>query len=40
MHANPGYYQALCDLEMNYPNPDFQQVEIDVKRTFPHVKDL
>ena len=38
--AHPGYYQQLknCDTLL-YPNFDFTQIELDVSRTYPHVKD-
>ncbi|CDW87967.1 tbc domain-containing protein [Stylonychia lemnae] len=35
MHLhNKGYYESLCKLEMNYPNPSFSQIDLDLKRTF------
>ena len=39
IHANPGYYQSLKKAQLLYPNPDFEQIELDVTRTFPHIRD-
>ena len=39
MHFNKGYYEQLRDSDMNYPNPNFHQIEIDLKRTYPNVQD-
>ncbi len=35
---NKEYYDKLCSLEMEYPNPCFHQIEIDMYRTFPEDK--
>ena len=34
MDANPGYYQSLKHNFLEYPNPCFDQIDIDLKRTF------
>ena len=40
MDAHPGYYQQLKNSDVHlYPNPDFQQVELDVLRTYPQIDD-
>lgn len=40
INANPGYYQDLKNSSAQlYPNPDFQQIELDVMRTYPSVSD-
>ena len=36
--ANKGYYMSLRNSSLSYPNYDFQQVDLDVFRTFPHIK--
>ena len=36
--ANKGYYTSLTNSSLSYPNYDFQQVDLDVFRTFPHIK--
>lgn len=36
---NKGYYQSLQELDMNYPNPSFNQIELDLKRTFSDISD-
>ena len=36
--ANRGYYTSLKNSDLSYPNYDFQQIDLDVFRTFPHVK--
>ena len=38
MDSNPGYYQSLKDNFLDYPNPIYQQIELDLKRTFPNNK--
>jgi hypothetical protein len=38
MDSNPGYYQSLKDNFLDYPNPIYQQIELDLKRTFPNDK--
>ena len=37
--ANPGYYEALTKSKIFYPNPSFQQIELDLRRTYPQQKD-
>lgn len=37
--ANPGYYEALTKSKIFYPNPSFQQIELDLKRTYPQQRD-
>lgn len=37
--SNPGYYESLCNQPMNYPNPDFTQIRLDVDRSYSSVKD-
>jgi len=40
IHAHPGYYAQLKNSkDLLYPNPDFMQIELDVHRTYPHIKD-
>ena len=40
IYAHPGYYQQLKNNQgLIYPNPDFQQIELDVLRTYPHIED-
>ena len=34
IEANPGYYYSLKRLALDYPNPAFSQIEIDVIRSF------
>ena len=36
-NAHPGYYDSLKNSKFLYPNPDFDQIELDVTRTFPHL---
>lgn len=36
--SNKGYYASLTNSDLSYPNFDFQQVDLDVFRTFPHIK--
>jgi hypothetical protein len=31
---NKNYYKRLKVLSLNYPNPSFSQIELDLKRTF------
>ena len=31
---NSGYYQSLLNADLNYPNPSFHQIELDLNRTF------
>ncbi|CDW83987.1 tbc domain-containing protein [Stylonychia lemnae] len=35
---NQSYYKNLKRLEMNYPNPSFNQIELDLRRTFYELK--
>ena len=35
MSDNPGYYERLIHNFVEYPNPHFNQIELDIKRTFP-----
>lgn len=37
--SNPGYYEALTKSKIFYPNPSFQQIELDLRRTYPQQKD-
>lgn len=32
---DPGYYQRLCKEVEEYPNPNFNQVLLDLQRTYP-----
>lgn len=34
MRCNQGYYESLKKANMNYPNPSFNQIELDLRRTF------
>ena len=36
MEHNKGYYETLRDHDMLYPNPSFNQIELDLRRTFPN----
>ena len=36
---NEGYYTALLEYDMNYPNPCFHQIELDLKRTTVDLND-
>ena len=36
MAHNHNYYFKLRDLHPHYPNPCFNQIELDLKRTFPN----
>jgi hypothetical protein len=36
MQSNPGYYQALRQCGIKYPNPSALQIELDLRRTFPN----
>lgn len=38
--SNPGYYEALTKSKIFYPNPSFQQIELDLRRTYAGHKDL
>lgn len=38
MDSNPGYYKSLIENFKSYPNPCFSQIDLDIKRTFPHLK--
>ena len=35
---NKGYYRKLKNTEMTYPNPSFNQIELDLRRTFTESK--
>ena len=35
MKENKGYYEGLLKNFIDYPNPHFVQIELDLKRTFP-----
>jgi hypothetical protein len=35
MLNNPGYYEMLKKQAINYPSPSLQQIEVDLRRTFP-----
>ncbi len=37
--SNPGYYEGLKQLGFFYPNPAFNQIELDLHRTYPHIED-
>lgn len=39
MDSNPGYYQSMKDNFLEYPNPSFHQIDLDLKRTFPENKE-
>jgi hypothetical protein len=39
MLNNPGYYQQILKHAVNYPNPNLQQIELDLKRTYPEERD-
>lgn len=34
MESNPGYYQALSKMNVDYPTPDLRQIEKDVIRSY------
>lgn len=34
--GNKNYYKILRDNTMQYPNPSFNQIELDLRRTFPN----
>jgi hypothetical protein len=36
MNHNQDYYFKLRDMHHHYPNPSFNQIELDLKRTFPN----
>lgn len=40
MDSNPGYYYSLKTNFLEYPNPSFHQIDLDLKRTFPDNKVL
>jgi Rab-GTPase-TBC domain len=35
---NRGYYRRLKKLALEYPNPSFNQIELDLRRTFTELK--
>ena len=35
---NKGYYKKLKKLALQYPNPSFNQIELDLRRTFTELK--
>lgn len=35
MLSNPGYYEQLKQQAVNYPSPAQQQIEVDLRRTYP-----
>ena len=35
---NQNYYKNLKRLDLNYPNPSFNQIELDLRRTFFELK--
>jgi hypothetical protein len=35
---NKGYYRRLKATKMQYPNPSFNQIELDLRRTFTELK--
>ncbi len=35
---NKGYYRQLKSLVMKYPNPSFNQIDLDLRRTFSELK--
>jgi hypothetical protein len=38
LKENKNYYRNLKNAPMNYPNPCFNQIELDLKRTFTELK--
>ena len=40
MDANPGYYQSLKNNFLEYPSPCFDQINIDLTRTFANDKQM
>ena len=38
MADNPDYYKNLKNLDIDYPNPSFNQIELDLRRTFYELK--
>jgi hypothetical protein len=36
---NKNYYYILRDQNIEYPNPCFNQIELDLKRTYPNEKE-
>ncbi len=37
LDQNPGYYDTLKNLALDYPSPDFNQIEIDAIRTYASI---
>jgi hypothetical protein len=35
---NRGYYRKLKNTPLEYPNPSFYQIELDLRRTFTEMK--
>ncbi len=35
---NSGYYQSLLNADLDYPNPSFHQIELDLNRTFSELE--
>ena len=38
LEENKHYYRNLKNLTLNYPNPSFNQIELDLRRTFTELK--
>jgi hypothetical protein len=38
LKENKNYYTQLKNLEMSYPNPSFNQIELDLRRTYYDMK--
>ena len=38
MDSNPGYYQTLKKVAIDYPTPDYNQILIDGERSYGEVK--
>ena len=38
LKENKNYYRNLKNLPMSYPNPSFNQIELDLRRTFTELK--
>ena len=36
---NEGYYETLKNKSIDYPNPAFEQIEVDLPRTFTDMND-
>ena len=36
---NKGYYKKLKKMALDYPNPSFNQIELDLRRTYHEEKD-